>query len=126
MRTRGSHFATKSPGPELRLVSPLFSPLPCAAREPAHRRILSGAAGVPGGPAGSGFARWQKRCVERETRLILPPEDHVRTRGTQFSTEAAADRAKLFSSAEVPALNSTVVDRLIPTKSGAMARPVKG
>src|SRR5439155_19744053 len=67
----GFAFRPKSPRPELRLVSPPFGPLPCAAREPAHRRILSGSAVVPGGPAGSASARWQKRCVETETRLIL-------------------------------------------------------
>src|SRR5207249_2306436 len=48
LRTRGSQFAQKSPGPELRLVSPPFGPLPCAARDHAHRRILSGSFGVPG------------------------------------------------------------------------------
>ena len=37
-------------------LAPLRPPS-CAARDHAHRRILSGSAGVPGGPAGSGFAR---------------------------------------------------------------------
>src|SRR5207244_10718972 len=68
----GFAFRPTSPRPALRLVSPPFAPPPCAAREPAHRRLLTGSAGVPGGPAGGASARWETRWSGPEARLTLP------------------------------------------------------